>query len=146
MFILEPSSSKFQKLRQLLKKAQPNLGFGGIQYFLNHAFPAGSVHHADSVGCWKGEFSDEFNKFTRDVDDRKLNANQYASLHYSGDWGGQRKPWMSGCLESSDSVTHEATLQKKLLGIWIDAFHSVSAPSDMSDLLHTDCPAEFDDF
>eukprot|EP00913_Durusdinium_trenchii_P023634 g22205.t1 len=58
MFILEPSSSKFQKLRQLLKKAQPNLGFGGIQYFLNHAFPAGSVHHADSVGCWKGEFSE----------------------------------------------------------------------------------------
>ena len=44
-----------------------------------------------------------------------------ASLHFSGDWGAMRKPWMSGCLQSSDSVTH-STDSTLLLGErgWMD--------------------------
>lgn len=144
MFISEPAESKFQQLRRLLRQAPQNAGFGGIQFFLNQAFPACEREDDEDVGCWKSELPDAYNKFTRNVDAVELQAEKYASLHFSGDWGAMRKPWMSGCLQSSDSVTHstDSGLQSKLLGLWMDAFHYVSVPPDLADLLHTDCPAE----
>ena len=145
MFILEPAEPKFQKLRERLRQTQPHSGgHGGIQYFLNEAFPSCQRQGDDAVGCWQSELTEEYNKFTRNVDNTALQANKYASLHYSGDWGASRKPWMSGCLQSSDSVTHseDETLQSKLLDLWMDAFHAVSVPSELSDLLRTECPAE----
>ncbi|CAE7497799.1 GYG1 [Symbiodinium sp. CCMP2456] len=142
MFVLEPSDEKFHHLRQLLKKDFARSGSnGGIQQFLNYAFPP--CDKASMVGCWGGKMEDTYNKFTRDVSKGDLDSEKFASLHFSGDWGGSRKPWMSGCLAQSDSSTHKAgSLQSKLLQIWMDAFHQVHAPEGLEDLLHTDCPGE----
>ncbi|CAJ1360926.1 unnamed protein product [Effrenium voratum] len=143
MFVLEPSQDKFQQLRNRLKDFRlPAKGNGGIQAFLNSAFPE-CPEASPGVGCWMGQLGDEYNKFTRELSEDQLASGTYASLHFSGDWGGQRKPWMADCMVSSDSVTRrkDTGLQSKILQVWLDAFRGVEAPEGLEDLLHIDCPA-----
>mmetsp|Transcript_12156 Transcript_12156/g.22946 ORF Transcript_12156/g.22946 Transcript_12156/m.22946 type:complete len:350 (+) Transcript_12156:87-1136(+) len=140
MFILEPADSKFQKLRKLLTGSTTFGNVGGIQQFLNFAFP--SCTKTAVVGCWKSALEDTYNKFTRDVTEADLRAERLASLHYSGNWGADKKPWMSGCRDTSDSVTRRSELVSTLVKMWMDAFHRVSPPESLKDLLHVDCPLE----
>ena len=78
MFVLEPSEKKFQQLRRLLKNAEtPEFSNGGIQQFLNHAFPP--CEEGTHVGCWQGKMDDVYNKFTRDVKSQELDADEVAT-------------------------------------------------------------------
>ena len=77
MFVLEPSDDKFQHLRKLLKNEEANGGNGGIQQFLNYAFPP--CEKTSMVGCWQGKLEETYNKFTRDINEVDLDADKYVS-------------------------------------------------------------------
>ena len=83
MFVLEPSADKFKKLRGLLKSQDATStavgSNGGIQQFLNYAFPP--CAHGSQVGCWQGVLEDTYNKFTRDISETDLDADKFAARH-----------------------------------------------------------------
>lgn len=149
MMVLEPSEDKAQHLQRALREKKESLPgeVGGDQDFLNYVFPPCSQSlqtRGHVVGCWKEKLGSDFNVFTRDLADTDMASirqgnSTVKSVHFSGDWYSNKKPWMSGCKESSDSVTRNSQLHQAILDLWFDSYHKVRFRPDWKELLRIDC-------
>lgn len=163
MFMIKPSSWRFFLLKHMLAGYQrPPEARPGIQTFLNHVFPAcGPVSEVlnrlwlwrpNSVGCWSESLDGKHNVFPRDVHGWRLaqvlnGTSKLASLHFSGDWGAQKKPWMKDCMDPSFSTQmdehddHRIVNHKAILKLWAKAYHSAKEIAGVSNVPEVDCPA-----
>lgn len=130
MMVLKPLEATFSMLHKTIVTARPAGNRQGDQAFLNKVFPnCKSSRSSFGIGCWGGVFGVGENKFTRDLSNDEVKAiseghGSYNTLHCSGDWGGNSKPWMEGCRKKSDSMGRNG-MQDSLLKIWNQAFHSL---------------------
>jgi hypothetical protein len=161
-FMLEPNMTSYEKLSKALhtfpQRKSRDATLSGIQQFLNHMYPPclnGSTLPADpknSAGCWRHRFNSSQNTFTRDLTAASVRSllagdfSQTKSVHFSGDWGGDFKPWMKNCMKPSDSTTRnmdsKGQLRKDMIELWSREFRQISSfsiPPDSAHLLKLDC-------
>jgi len=156
MFMCRPNATTYSiLLSSLTTYGEGNVSRGleqwsGMQPFLNHMFPPCNTSHLANhsvAGCLSGTFSQAHNYFTRDLTMTEAallsqgGETLYESLHFSGDWGAMRKPWMSGCLMNASSTTTKGgVLQEQILNIWMRAYRQVMPVKGKETMLRVDCP------
>jgi len=94
-------------------------------------------------------FTEDDNVFARDLTAEQAVAlangtKLFNSLHFSGDWSTQKKPWMKGCLMPASSTTLiEGETHGHILDIWMNAFkkvRSIPKAARLIDCPHATCP------
>jgi len=155
MFVLEPNPKTYAKLVRSVEKYPASKSsdgtMHGIQQFLNHMYPKCSedLDLNEKAGCWRQELEPALNRITRDLTEKDVADIQQGnfagakSLHFSGDWGSDKKPWQEGCMVFSDSVTrsHNETFHKEVLGLWAREFHRIKVGPESEELLKLPCAA-----
>mmetsp|Transcript_85535 Transcript_85535/g.149080 ORF Transcript_85535/g.149080 Transcript_85535/m.149080 type:complete len:845 (-) Transcript_85535:8-2542(-) len=148
MFLCEPNKVTFAKLWDGLVTYN-NQGWNhGMQQFMNHMFPrCNSTGNATWIiaGCWSKEMSTLQNYISRDLLPNMTapllqGKGEIQSLHFSGDWHGQRKPWMKGCMMKADSTHKNESMKHDILNVWMRAYNQVQPASGQERLVKTECP------
>mmetsp|Transcript_95299 Transcript_95299/g.168802 ORF Transcript_95299/g.168802 Transcript_95299/m.168802 type:complete len:744 (+) Transcript_95299:57-2288(+) len=148
MFVCEPGTETFNKLVRNLQTWEQNTTRRGMQQFLNHMFPqcGSSLAGTQQAGCWQRNLSHQHNKYTRELSFKDATAlisgeHVYDSLHFSGDWEGEKKPWMKGCLMPSSSTSKvQGYTHEDVLDLWMSAYSSVRVPAATVGLPKIECP------
>mmetsp|Transcript_11226 Transcript_11226/g.21155 ORF Transcript_11226/g.21155 Transcript_11226/m.21155 type:complete len:782 (-) Transcript_11226:80-2425(-) len=155
MFMCEPSQNTFTKLRNALKTYNAKARLQGMQQFLNFMYPRCNLSKpldTRIAGCMKKPFPGSHNLFSRDLKPGEAAALiegdfsrvDIGSLHFSGDWDTQKKPWMKGCMVGADSTTrYSGDVRMNILNLWMNSYRLVK-PENNSEaaksLLKIDCP------
>lgn len=160
MFVCEPNIATYKKLVKHLQTWKPKTPHPrkGMQQFLNHMFPPCNktsdevevlVRDEDfpQAGCWSANLSSTHNKFSRELlfeEPRAMLSGEhklYSSIHFSGNWEADNKPWMRGCLMPSSSTTKVmGHAHGDILDLWMNAYRDVKRPTLLDELLKVDCP------
>lgn len=142
MFMCEPSKQTFDKLRSALSLYKGTKGRTGMQQFLNHMYPKcksaepiTQTFAGEIAGCSDGTFSEEHNKFSRSLLPEEAAAmvqgnSRYDSVHFSGDWETEKKPWMKGCMMNASSTTKfGGATRENILNLWKKAYDEAKTPA-----------------
>lgn len=153
MFMCEPSQKTFTKLRTALKTYNAKARLHGMQQFLNYMFPRCNLSRPlspESAGCMRKPFPGSHNLFSRDLRPGQAAAliagdfSRFESLHFSGDWDTQKKPWMRGCMVGADSTTrYSGDTRMNILNLWMNSYRHVKPENSSAAaqaLLRIDCP------
>mmetsp|Transcript_80099 Transcript_80099/g.141825 ORF Transcript_80099/g.141825 Transcript_80099/m.141825 type:complete len:781 (+) Transcript_80099:39-2381(+) len=143
MFMCEPSARTFGKLRAGLSLYKGTPGRHGMQQFLNHMYPKcksaepiTQTFAGTTAGCMGSTFSGEHNKFSRLLEPQEAAAmvqgnSPYDSVHFSGDWETEKKPWMKGCMMNASSTTKfDGATRDNILNLWKQAYDGTKQPAN----------------
>lgn len=144
-FILQPSWKTLETLSEAVHTYEKDEGaLNGDQQFLDHMFPrctgAPGAAPQGTAGCWSQEIDSPHNVFARHVNPSDVNSlllgqfNTIKSLHFSGSWDSDHKPWFRQCDVPSDVVgtTANTELHLSLLTLWFRYFESAKSLLNMS--------------